>query len=87
MYELEFSDSAATFFENATAKLQRRLERCFEQIQENPRSHPNIKPLKGEYAGYYRYRLGDYRIVYSINDETIRVLILTIDHRSKVYES
>lgn len=86
MCELQFSESAATFFENATAKLQRRLERCFNQIQENPRSHSNIKLLKGEYADYYRYRLGDYRVVYSIDDDTIRVLIVTIDHRSKVYE-
>ncbi|WP_396772269.1 type II toxin-antitoxin system RelE/ParE family toxin, partial [Microcystis aeruginosa] len=28
----------------------------------NPRNHPNIKSLKGELSGYYRYRVGDYRV-------------------------
>jgi mRNA interferase RelE/StbE len=30
-------------------------------LEQNPRQHPNIKALKGELAGRYRYRVGDYR--------------------------
>ena len=51
----------------------------------NPRSHSNIKPLKGELAGYYRYRVGDYRVVYSIDDEQKQVFVLIIKHRGEVY--
>ena len=86
MYNIDLSEEATQFFEAASAKLQERLDRAFEQVKSNPRFHPNIKPLKGNYAGYYRYRVGDYRIVYSINDETMRVLVNTIAHRSEVYD-
>ncbi|PHM05565.1 hypothetical protein CK516_40360 [Nostoc sp. 'Peltigera malacea cyanobiont' DB3992] len=34
-----------------------------------PRNYPNIKPLKGELSGYYRYRLGEYRVIYQIDDD------------------
>ena len=41
-------------------------------LKTDPRSHPNIKQLKGDLAGYYRYRVGDYRVVYDIDDEQKR---------------
>lgn len=86
MYTLELSETAAKFFDSASAKLQKRLDRCSEQIKISPRNHLNVKALKGNYTGQYRYRLGDYRIVYSINDTLIKVLVTEIDHRSKIYE-
>jgi len=43
------------------------------------------KPLTGEKAGLWRYRVGDYRIVCSISDEEHRVLVLRIAHRKDVY--
>ncbi|WP_230966935.1 type II toxin-antitoxin system RelE family toxin [Nostoc sp. NZL] len=45
-----------------------------------------IKALKGDYAGYYRYRIGDYRVIYSIDDEVVQVLVVAIAHRSEVYK-
>ncbi|MBR8838832.1 MAG: type II toxin-antitoxin system RelE/ParE family toxin [Stigonema ocellatum SAG 48.90 = DSM 106950] len=36
---------------------------------------------------YYRYRVGDYRVIYSIDDEAMQVLVDAITHRSKVYDS
>ncbi|MBD2770610.1 type II toxin-antitoxin system RelE/ParE family toxin [Iningainema sp. BLCCT55] len=87
MYSIALSEEATQFFEAASAKLQERLDRAFEQIKTNPRFHLNIKTLKGNYAGYYRYRVGDYRIVYSIDDQTMRVLVNIIAHRSEVYDS
>ena len=85
MYSIDLSEEATQFFESASAKLQERLDRAFDQIKSNPRFHPNIKPLKRNYAGYYRYRVGNYRIIYSIDDETMRIVVNTIAHRSEVY--
>ncbi|WP_423213202.1 type II toxin-antitoxin system RelE family toxin [Planktothrix agardhii] len=45
-----------------------------------------MKPLKGELAGYYRYRVGDYRVVYSINEEKKQIIVIVIAHRRQVYE-
>lgn len=86
MYSVNLSESAQQFFEAASAKLQQRLDRGFEQLKINPKYHPNIKALKGNLTSFYRYRVGDYRITYQINDETMQVLVATIKHRSEAYE-
>jgi len=85
MYRILFTHSARRFFEQADAALQRRLQRCFERLQADPRRQPNIKPLKGRFAGHYRYRVGDYRVVYRIDDEDRVVVIVIISHRREVY--
>lgn len=56
-----------------------------QQLEQNPQIHPNIKALKGDYAGYYRYRIGDYRVIYSVDDELAQVLVVAIAHRGKAY--
>lgn len=86
MFEVLLTDSARRFYEEADAPLQRRLDRCFEALRTDPRRHPNIRPLKGRLSGCYRYRVGDYRVVYRIGDEERRVTVLVIAHRSDVYE-
>lgn len=45
------------------------------------------KALVGKYSGLYRYRYGDYRIIYEI-DKTNKILIINmVGHRSDVYSS
>ncbi len=43
------------------------------------------KPLSGPYKGLYRFRVGEYRIVYSIEKERLVVFVLRIRHRKDVY--
>jgi len=56
-----------------------RIEGC-----KNPRHWG--EPLKGDYAGLWRYRVGDYRILCDIQDQKIVVLVLTIGHRGQIYK-
>ncbi len=44
------------------------------------------KALKANLAGLWRYRIGDYRLVCSINDGEMVVLVLVAGHRRDVYE-
>lgn len=44
------------------------------------------KPLTGILSGYWRYRIGDYRIICEIKNEQITVLVLRIGHRRQVYD-
>lgn len=55
-----------------------RIERC-----KNPRHFG--EPLKGGKAGFWRYRIGDYRMLCDIQDKHVVVLVLTIGHRRQVY--
>ena len=51
----------------------------------NPRAHGI--PLKADKSGQWRYRIGDYRLICSINDNKLVVLALKIGHRRNVYDS
>jgi mRNA interferase RelE/StbE len=49
---------------------------------ENPRLVGT--PLSGE-SGLWRYRVGDYRMLVSIHDDELMVLVVIVDHRRQVY--
>jgi mRNA interferase RelE/StbE len=86
MYEVLFHPDAQKFYAKADKALAKKIARCLQQLEQDPRSHPNIKSLKGEYSGLYRYRIGDYRVIYSVEDEIVKVFIIVIAHRSQAYE-
>jgi len=49
----------------------------------DPRIHG--KPLKGDLAGVWRYRIGDYRLFASIEDDRLVIFLFEIGHRREVY--
>ena len=52
---------------------------------DNPRLHGKL--LVGNKKGYWRYRVGDYRIIADIQDRLIRIEIIRVGHRREVYEN
>lgn len=59
--------------------LEDRLEGC-----KNPRHFGEL--LKGDKAGLWRFRVGDYRIISEIREEELIVLALAIGHRRDIYK-
>lgn len=51
---------------------------------ENPRIHG--KELKGNLKCFWRYRVGNYRLLADIQDETVTILSIKIGHRKEIYE-
>ena len=43
------------------------------------------KALTGDFLGFWRYRWGNYRVIYKISEKEILILILKIAHRKNVY--
>ncbi len=43
------------------------------------------KKLIGDLSKYYRLRVGDYRVIYSINEKVVTIEIIKISHRKDVY--
>ncbi|MGV0106319.1 Type II toxin-antitoxin system RelE/ParE family toxin [Nostoc sp. DSM 114160] len=86
MYNVVLSAKAEDIYATADQALAKKVARCFEQLEQNPRFHPNVKPLKGDFAAYYRYRIGNYRVIYQVDDATNQVMVTTIAHRREVYE-
>ena len=86
MCEVLLHLDAQKVYVNADKALAKKIARCLQQLEQTPRSHPNIKALKGDYAGYYRYCTGDYRVLYSVDDELVQVFVVAIAHRSEACE-
>jgi len=86
MYEVWLSHDAQRFYQAADAPLVRRLNRWFDQLRCNPYEHPNIKRLHGKLEGYFRYRVGNWRVVYQVDEDSHVVTVILIAHRSKVYQ-
>jgi len=85
MYDVFLTREAQRFYEDAAPTLVRKLNRCFRHLREDPYRHPNIKRLKGPLAGYFRYRVGDWRVIYQVDEQEHKVTVLLITHRSKAY--
>lgn len=49
----------------------------------NPRERG--KAMAGEYAGHWRYRVGDYRVIARIEDGRMVIVVVTLGHRREVY--
>jgi len=61
------------------------LEDIYPIIKNNPFFGTNIKKLKGEYKEVYRFRIGDYRLFYKIDEEKSMIFVLSIENRQDAY--
>jgi len=83
MYRIEFSSRAAREFRKLTPDIQRRLDPALQALAQNPRP-PGCKKLSGE-ESVWRIRVGNYRVVYYIQDKQLLVLVLKIGDRKEIY--
>ena len=84
-YAVSLEKSAARFLLRLRdAKLKVRLDEAIESLANEPRP-PGCRKLAGT-SDRYRIRVGDYRIVYRIDDGKVTVLVLVIGHRREVYD-
>jgi mRNA interferase RelE/StbE len=78
--------AALKFYKFCPEVLSKRLSKCFEALESNPFSGPNIKVLRGD-KRRYRYRIGDYRVIYSIDRENSKVVVTLISSRASAYRN
>ncbi len=86
MFEVILSPEARAFYECAPRPLAQKLARCFAQLEREPRRHNNARRLTGQLAGRWRYRVGDWRVIFRIDDRAHAVHVLVIAHRREVYD-
>jgi mRNA interferase RelE/StbE len=60
-------------------------EHIYPGLLENPYAGPNIKRLKGEFRSIYRYRMGDYRLFYTLDLENRLIFMLDFEARKNAY--
>ena len=84
-YRLEIVSSARREFLALPAGIQRRIDAHVLQLPEEPRPR-GAKSLKG-HAGLYRIWIGEYRVVYEIDDETRVVTVTRVRLRARAYRN
>jgi len=83
-YIVSFKSSAAKELRKLPVELQQRIAKIIPKLIEDPRYSGVIK-LKGN-DNLHRCRVGEYRIVYSIDDSQRKVTVTRIRHRKDVYQ-
>lgn len=80
-YKIEFDKRAIKFI---SKQPQAQKERLFRAIYRLPDSG-DIKALQAR-NGYYRLRVGDYRVIYTVNHDVLTVYVVEIGNRGDVYK-
>ena len=84
-YKATLSSHAAREYKKLNLTVRPQIQEGIDALTQNPISGSKIKRLKGRLREYYRYRAGDYRIVYVVNQKEHVVFIDYIQHRKDVY--
>ena len=81
----------AIWHEDALKDLQKLDRLDAKKIVEKVKTHLLLDPtkfgmpLKGTLKGFYRYRVGNYRVIYAIDFKEREILMLFINHRKDIY--
>jgi mRNA interferase RelE/StbE len=85
-WTIEFVPEAAKELKKLGRSEAARIVRTLDEriaVLEDPRTMG--APLKGEHEGYWRWRIGDYRVIARIEAAQILILVVRIGHRREVY--
>ena len=82
-YRVELTHRADRDLNHLPLDVQVRIVRKISALGENPRPR-GAEKLSGP-EGFFRIRVGDYRVVYEIQDDVLLVLVLRIGHRRFIY--
>jgi len=84
-YAIAFLPRAEKELDDLPAEVKARVLKALGRIAGEPRRSPNVGRFKGLKDGY-RVRVGDYRVIYTIEDKQRFVLVLEIGHRREIYQ-
>lgn len=81
MYNIIIKKPAKKFIDKLPMNEQRRIVKAIEKLPNGD----DIKKLKG-YNDIYRLRVGDYRILYTVNNNELLIMVLDVGNRGQIYK-
>lgn len=86
MWKIVFDERAKKDIKKLPKEAQKSIEN-FLKKKVIPSKDPTVfaKPLSGEYAGLWRFRIEKYRLIFEINNDTITIIVFRVGKRDKVY--
>ncbi len=83
VYSISIKQSALKALQKIDHPQRVRLIEAIDKLKINPNAG---SVLKGEFSGLRRIRIGDYRIVYEVQNQQLIILVVRIAHRREVYK-
>ena len=82
-YRIEVRPAAQRSLRKLDPQIAKRIQGAISLLSDDPRP-PNSRKLRGRDA--FRVRVGDYRIIYTVEDDVLLVVVVTLGHRRDIYE-
>jgi mRNA interferase RelE/StbE len=82
MFKIVITDRALKDIDKLTQDVKKRIASKLREFSSNPLDYS--RKLTDPKIGTYRFRIGDYRVIYDIEDENI--IVLRIGHRKDIYK-
>ena len=83
VYRIEVRPAAARALRKLDPDVRPRIQGAIALLAQDPRP-PAARVLRGRLG--YRVRVGDYRIIYTVADDVLLVVVVTLGHRRDIYE-
>jgi len=80
-YELVYTHTAFKDIRKLDESTKQRIKKTLERYQNNPLQY--ARKLTNIECGEYRFRVGDYRIIFDLDDD--KIIILRVGHRKNIY--
>lgn len=84
VYHIEIDDAAERDFDKLASKAKGQVAKLIDTLAADPRAG-NVRELVG-FKGVYRKRTGDYRVVYTIEEDALVVIVVAVGPRKDIYE-
>jgi mRNA interferase RelE/StbE len=85
-WTIKILDSAKQDLKKLDKAIQKRIASFLRERLANTNDPKQLgKALQGQYAGYWRYRVGDYRLICHLKNEELIIIVVEIGHRKNIY--
>ncbi len=84
-WTIEFSDKARKALNKRRGETSARIVRMLDEVAALDDPRQRGKALTGEFAGLWRYRAGDWRVIAQLEDGRLVIVVIALGHRRDVY--
>lgn len=85
-YRIDFAEHAMQEFSKLDNTVKKQILKYIEKISQREDPRTLGEPLQANLSAYWKYRIGDYRLVTEIQNDKLVVLVLVVSHRRDVYK-
>lgn len=86
VWTIDFDKKAKKEFASLDKTAQKQIDKFLLKLMKSANPRQSGEALKGNMQSFWRYRVGDYRLICSIEDNVLTVIVLRVKHRKEVYK-